>query len=488
MRLNKSSLDIQIIMRKLRFYVFAVFMFITPFVQILEVERFSNYDLESVVMPLDVKHLYKLLCDASYDPVETRFLVEGFTNGFDIGYQGPKLRQSRSTNIPFTVGDKYDLWGKIMKEVEAKRFAGPYDEIPFDNFIQSPIGLVPKANNKMRLIFHLSYQFGEQDDQQSVNAGTPREICSVRYNDLDAVIKCCIDLIREFRDSARSDQGEGHDTESSPTLFLGKTDLLSAFHVLPLLIECIHWLMMMAQDPTDGKWKYFIDKCLPFGASISCAHYQRFLNDLCHIVEVYTGKKSITNYLDDFLFVALARILCNALIQAFLNLCQELNIPVAIEKTEWGCMIIVFLGILLDGKNHMLSIPLEKRDKALALLQVIEDKKKITIKQLQVLTGYLNFLTKAIYSGRVFTRHIYVKFGKLQLNTKTGKTLKSHHHVKIDNELRFDCATWRVFLDNFRERVVCHPMIDWDQTVLATDICFYSDASKNECLGMGAIY
>ena len=135
-----------------------------------------------------------------------------------------------------------------------------------------------------------------------------------------------------------------------PTLFLGKTDLSSAFRVLPLLISCICWLVMFTQDPTDGKWKYFVDKCLPFGASISCSHYQRFLNALKHILEVRTGKKAITNYLDDFLFVALTRLWCNNMIQKFLELCRELHLPVALEKTEWSSTMVVFLGILMDGR------------------------------------------------------------------------------------------------------------------------------------------
>ena len=50
------------------------------------------------------------------------------------------------------------LWNKVMKEVKEKRFAGPFKEIPFEHFIQSPIGLVPKDGGKYyRLIFHLSY-------------------------------------------------------------------------------------------------------------------------------------------------------------------------------------------------------------------------------------------------------------------------------------------------------------------------------------------
>ena len=96
-----------------------------------------------------------MLKHTSYDPDEIKFLEEGFTQGFDIGYEGPQQRTSFSENIPLSVGTEIDLWNKLMKEVRLKRVAGPFEKVPFDNFIQSPIGLVPKAGNQTRLIFHL---------------------------------------------------------------------------------------------------------------------------------------------------------------------------------------------------------------------------------------------------------------------------------------------------------------------------------------------
>ena len=98
--------------------------------------------------PLKVQRLQELLQETQYDLVETAFLVDGFTNGFDIGYAGPEVRQSQSKNIPFTVGNKVELWNKIMKEVKLGRVAGPFSEIPYQNYIQSPVGLVPKAGGK----------------------------------------------------------------------------------------------------------------------------------------------------------------------------------------------------------------------------------------------------------------------------------------------------------------------------------------------------
>ena len=126
-----------------------------------EAEFCENYDLDGIVTPIKIDKLVQLLEKYGYDKEETKFLKIGFTEGFDIGYQGPEVRQSNSRNLPLRVGSKVELWNKVMKEVKLGRVAGPYDEIPYDNFIQSPIGLVPKAGSssgKTRLIFHLSYE------------------------------------------------------------------------------------------------------------------------------------------------------------------------------------------------------------------------------------------------------------------------------------------------------------------------------------------
>ena len=117
----------------------------------------------------------------------------------------------------------------------------------------------------------------------------------------------------------------------------------------------IRWLVFKVVDPATGITKYFVDKCLPFGASISCSHYQRFSNSLKHLIEfklklnprlTQEQRKEITNYLDDFLFIAITRWLCNLMINEFLLLCKNLRLPVAEEKTERASTLIMFLGIL----------------------------------------------------------------------------------------------------------------------------------------------
>lgn len=69
------------------------------------------------------------------------------------------------------------------------------------------------------------------------------------------------------------------------------------------------------------------------------------------------------------------------------------------EKTEWADTQVIFLGMLLDGTNHTLSIDENRRLLVLDLIQVYMDKKKATVKQLQQLAGHLNFLNRAIVPG-----------------------------------------------------------------------------------------
>ena len=187
------------------------------------------------------------------------------------------------------LGTKETLWNKIMKEVGLKRYAGPFRQIPFKNYIQSPIGLVPKDNGKsVRLIFHLSHP---RSEGMSVNANTPKEKSTVVYLDFSKAIELCL--------------------KAGKACKMSKSDFSLAFRHLGIRPEDWKYLIMKAESPIDGKIYYFIDKCLPFGASISCSHFQAFSDAIAHIVRKKSGKDNV-NYLNDFLFIALLKALCKA--------------------------------------------------------------------------------------------------------------------------------------------------------------------------------
>ena len=199
--------------------------------------------------------------------------------------------------------------------------------------------------------------------------------------------------------------------------------------------------------------------------------------------------KSITNYLDDYLFLAATLWQCNQLVSTFLVICEKINFPVALDKTFWAELRMVFLGILLDGGCCRLCIPEEKRLKALNMVHKILSKKKAMVKELQRLTGLLNFLCRVIHPGRTFTRRMYNKYAAPV--DKKKRKLKHCHHIYINAEFRKDCEVWQLFLDNAESRVLTRPFVDFENsrfTFNAETIQFTTDASANEILGFGCYF
>ena len=87
--------------------------------------EFSNYDLQNVITPVQIDRMQQLLHESKYDKDETKFIINGLRKGFEIGYRGPRNRRDTARNIPFKegVGNKEELWEKMMKEVRLKHFA-----------------------------------------------------------------------------------------------------------------------------------------------------------------------------------------------------------------------------------------------------------------------------------------------------------------------------------------------------------------------------
>ena len=411
---------------------------------------FENKDLRKIVTPVKPKILKRLLLESGYDRHKTNYLINGFNRGFSINFKGNKFVKRTAPYLKLRVGSKLELWNKVMTEVKDKRFAGPFKEVPFDHFIQSPIGLVPKdKGTKTRLIFHLSYP----KKGESVNAGIPHDLCTVQYPSFDEAVKLCILA------------GRGCST--------AKSDMARAFRNIPLRKSDWRFLVMKAEHPLTGETFYFVDKCLPFGSSISCAIFQDFSNAIAFLVTYQTGSLNV-NYLDDFFFAALRKQLCDLQVKRFLEICRNICFPVSLEKTCWGTCIITFLGLLLDTVNQRICIPLEKIRKAIDMIEYLLNKKnkKATVLQFQRLCGTLNFLCKCVVPGRAFVTRLYPPGHLLQ-----------HHHLKITQEHRGDLEVWRAFLNN--AEVFSRPFMDFKKCT-AKDIDMYSDASRNFSKGVGA--
>ena len=128
-----------------------------------------------------------LLEETGYPPLETEFIVNGFSTGFSLCYEEPNDHTQRARNLPLKVRTLDQIWQKLEKKISLGRVVGPFDSIPYDTCIQSPIGLVRKDQNDVHLIFHLCHlKFS------SVNYYIPEHLCKVRYKDLDHAVRMCI--------------------------------------------------------------------------------------------------------------------------------------------------------------------------------------------------------------------------------------------------------------------------------------------------------
>ena len=138
------------------------------------------------------------------------------------------------------------LKDKIQKEVNLGRIAGPFKCLLISNLQVSPCGIVPKSDGvTWRLISHLSYSTfnGINDFIYPVH-------CTVRYPSPDRVVKMMSKLGKRAE--------------------IGVIDIKNAFRLFRVFPGDFYLLGLTIND------KYYIDKCLSMGCSISCNMFQKF--------------------------------------------------------------------------------------------------------------------------------------------------------------------------------------------------------------------
>ena len=84
------------------------------------------------------------------------------------------------------------------------------------------------------------------------------------------------------------------------------------------------------------------------------------------------------------------------------------------KKTEGPSTSLVYLGYLLDTIKSQIKIPGEKVPRLLELIDNALSHKKLTLKELQSLTGSLQFYAKAMPSTRAFIRRMYASISNVK--------------------------------------------------------------------------
>ena len=171
------------------------------------------------------------------------------------------------------------------------------------------------------------------------------------------------------------------------------------------------------------------------------------------------------------------KLMYNMQLQAFLDICAQIKFPVSLDKTFWGTMVITFLGFLINTVTQTVSIPIEKIEKAKhQLASILSNRKcKVSVKQMEILIGFLNFIGRCIIPGRAFTRRLYA--------VMANKNLKPHHHIRLTHETILDLCMWEKFINH--ASIFSRPFLNYTDIVTADTIDFFTDASGK--IGFGGI-
>lgn len=152
-----------------------------------------------------------------------------------------------------------------------------------------------------------------------------------------------------------------------------------------------------------------------------------------------------------------------------------LGVPLATDKIEGPCHILVFLGIILDCLAMEARLPDAKLNELRMLLAEYRSRRTLTQRELDSLLGKLSFAARVVVPGRTFMRRLW------DLNTKFAQA-KPFFTITLSDECRKDLNWWDHLLTNWNGRSFFLHSV-WTP---AEDLGLYTDASGS--LGWGAYY
>ena len=339
------------------------------------------------------------------------YLIDGFSHGFAIGYNGPPL-----AHHPANLSSSYDHPQVISSYVETEctlgHTAGPYSHPPFTPFNLNPLGAVPKKSGKWRLIMHLSHPPGT-----SVNDGIPIEEFSLRYISVDAAADAIMTL------------GRG--------CYLAKADVKSAFRICPVRPE--DWPLLGFQWQS----RFYFDRVLPFGLRSAPFIFNCLAEALCWVLKHNYSVDTIMHYLDDYLTAGRSYTECERNLHLLKAVFEHIGVPLAEEKFEGPATIISFLGILLDSERLEARLPEDKLSSVKEALTEWLSNPSATKRELLALIGTLSFAAKVVPPGRTFLRRM------IDLST-TEQHLDAR--ITLEDSFGKDLHWWHSFLESWNGR------------------------------------
>jgi Reverse transcriptase (RNA-dependent DNA polymerase) len=333
-------------------------------------------------------------------------LITIATHGARLGYEGLSSVQIRRPNHASASTHSHIITESLQSEIQKGRVK-EIEDLPL-NYYCSPIGLVPKPQG-WRVIFDLSSPQGH-----SVNDSIPKEYGTIVYETLDHAIR----LIAQA--------GKG--------AVMMKRDLKSAFRHIPIS-PCDYWLLMF-----EWQGKFYVDMFLPFGLRTAPRIFNLFAEALHWIFETLQ-EWNVTHYLDDFLFVFPPDTDIAPLSAEFDRILSTLGLSKAVEKDANGC-VVVHLGFEFDSINMRVSLPLNKKRRALEAIEQLLSASSISISALESTLGFLSHCCQVVPLGRPFLRQLFSLLCQCNDNHR-------FHKIRVPRAAKEDLRWWRKFLGSW---------------------------------------
>ena len=160
------------------------------------------------------------------------------------------------------------------------------------------------------------------------------------------------------------------------------------------------------------------------GASSSCKIWESFSTALEWIAKSKLATSGVLHLLDDFLLIDKTFSACEQNLSRFLAMCDDLGVPMAPEKTMGPSSVLCFAGIEPEKKLRKCVI--------YEFLRL----KKVSLKEMQSLTGLLNFTCSVIIPGRTFLRRM--------INLTVGVN-RPTHLIRLTRIVKDDLKLWLEF-------------------------------------------
>ena len=362
-------------------------------------------------------------------------IVTSIRYGWDLGLQDEPTPKDAQFNHPSARDHEADVQKYIDAELAHGALCGPFNQgdLPF-KVAASPLGTVPKANSETRrTITDCSYR------GLGVNAWISRDL--YRGEAFQIKLPGIDDIVEMVRECRRRHPGE--------EVLVYKMDLSCYYR---------NWRLCPGNVPfTTIRWKgqVYLDLAYSFGNRAAMFGAQRSSDGLawsvrtqlppalgetnsglnCHCpAKCICGDNLVTAYVDDFMG-AVPKSMSTFIWSSFLTHVSRLGLR-ASETTGHLCppsRQMVGLGILIDLDSNTLSIPHDKLEKGLLLLQDWMLRSQATLKMLRQLLGVLRHLSRVVRPGRLF-------LGRMLATLRRAQRLD--RMVTLDKNFQLDVEWW----------------------------------------------